>query len=313
VRLLERSGNAIAVERESERTTTMGSVLGWTANSVLFAIGCLLAADTADEVIAAALLPSSPAAVEPSRAAPTPPRARSWAEREIILTRNLFHSSLAAPPPSADQLEEELEKSRLPVTLLGTFASTDPNLARATLQDKEKNETLVVGVGDKIRDAALVQRIERRRVVLTENGGPRELTFGDEEGPGKPSIQRAAPGRRAAAAAIRPTQSGAVAVSRDAIQQSMRDPNTLLTQARVLPKFEQGQMVGLQVNGIKPGSLFQEIGLQEGDVITQFNGIAINSPDQSARIFQELANAAEFNVIVRGADGAETVKNFTPE
>ena len=52
---------------------------------------------------------------------------------------------------------------------------------------------------------------------------------------------------------------------------------------------------------------------QEGDLITQFNGIAIDSPDQSAKIFQELANASEFNVVVRGADGTESTKNFTPE
>ena len=101
-------------------------------------------------------------------------------------------------------------------------------------------------------------------------------------------------------------------MSREAIQKSMRDPSELLSQARVIPKYEEGQMVGLQVNGIKPGSLFQEIGLQDGDVITQFNGIAIDSPDQSARIFQELASASEFNVVVRGADGTESTKNFTP-
>jgi general secretion pathway protein C len=291
----------------------MGSVLSWTANSVLFAIGCLLAADTANEVIAAVLLPTgSPEVVAPREAAPAvPPRARSWAEREIILTRNLFHSSLVAPALGAEQLEEDLEKSRLPVTLLGTFAATDPNLSRATLQDKEKNETLVVGIGDQIKNVALVQRIERRRVVLQENGAPRELTIGDEED-GQPSIQRANPARRRAAAPVRQTENG-MAVSRDEIQKTMRDPSELLSQARVLPKFEQGQMVGLQVNGIKPGSLFQEIGLQEGDVITQFNGIAINSPDQSAKIFAELANAAQFNVVVRSADGTESTKNFTPE
>jgi general secretion pathway protein C len=290
----------------------MGSVLSWTANSVLFAIGCLLAADTANEVIAAVLLPAAASEVVAPSAAPPPQRARSWAEREIILTRNLFHSSLVAPALTAAQLEEDLEKSRLPVTLLGTFAASDPNLSRATLQDKEKNETLVVGIGDQIKNVALVTRIERRRVVLTENGAPRELTIGEEEN-GQPSIQRANPARRRVAQSpIRQTQSG-MAVSRDEIEKSMRDPSELLSQARVLPKFEQGQMVGLQVNGIKPGSLFQEIGLQEGDVITQFNGIAINSPDQSAKIFSELANAAEFNVVVRGADGTESTKNFTPE
>jgi general secretion pathway protein C len=292
----------------------MGSILSWTANMVLFGLGCWLAAGTADRVIAAVLLPTAPvAAVAATRPAPPPPHSRSWAEREIILTRNLFHSSLDAPALTAEQLEEELEKSRLPVTLLGTFAASDPAVSRATLMDKEKNETLVVGIGDQIKNTASVQRIERRRVVLLENGAPRELTFGDEEG-AQPTIHRANPARRAATTepAIRRTQSG-VAVSRDEIKKSMRDPSELLSQARVLPKFEQGQMVGLQVNGIKPGSLFQEIGIQEGDVITQFNGIPIDSPDQSQRIFQELANASEFNVVVRGADGTESTKQFTPE
>jgi general secretion pathway protein C len=288
----------------------MGSVLSWTANSVLFVIGCWLAADTANQVIAAALLPSAPAAVASARPPPPPPRARNWAEREIILTRNLFHSSLDSPTVSQADIDAQLEKSKLPVTLLGTFAASDPNLSRATLMDKEKNETLVVGIGDQIKNQAEVVRIERRRVVITENGAPRELTFGDDQGP-EPVIRRA---RRTAAAQppVRRTESGGVAVSHE-IQKSMRDPSELLSQARVIPKYEQGQMVGLQVNAIKPGSLFQEIGLQDGDLITQFNGIAIDSPDQSTRIFQELANASEFNVVVRGADGTESTKNFTPE
>ena len=281
----------------------MGSVLSWTANSVLFAIGCLLAADTANEVIAAALLPSAPAESAP-RTAPTLPRARSWAEREIILTRNLFHSSTDSPALTAAELEQELEKSRLPVTLLGTFASSDPALSRATLMDKEKNETLVVGIGDQIKNTAEVQRIERRRVVLIENGAPRELTIGDGE-TGPPAIQRAKP-RTAARRAARP-------IARETIDQSLQNPSELLSQARVLPKFENGQMVGLQVNGIKPGSLFEELGIQEGDVITEFNGISISSPDESARIFSELASAEQFNVVVRGANGVARPLTFTPQ
>ena len=37
-------------------------------------------------------------------------------------------------------------------------------------------------------------------------------------------------------------------------------------------------MVGVQVNAIKPGSLFEQIGLQNGDMITEFNGIPIERP-----------------------------------
>ena len=156
----------------------MGSVMTWTANALLFALGCFLAADTANEVIASTLLAPSPEATAVVAAAP-PVRQRTWSERQVILNRNLFNSSTQNPSAVADvaQEEEDLEKSKLPVKLLGTFAATDPDLSRATLQDREKNETLVVAIGDQIKGKALVTRIERRRVVLTENGAPRELTL----------------------------------------------------------------------------------------------------------------------------------------
>ena len=291
----------------------MGSVLTSTANVALFVLGCFLAADTVNEVIAAVLLAPSEEAIAPVHATPAAPQ-RTWAERQIILTRNLFNSSTRAPIASSEPELEEVEKSRLPVTLLGTFAATDDTLSRATLQDKEQNETLVVGIGDQIKGKALVTRIERRRVLLTENGAPRELTL-DEEAPGPPSVRRRAPERRSARDPrnrVRRSDAGAFDVSRAELEETLRNPTQLLSEARVLPKFEDGEMVGLQVNSIKAGSLFEEIGLKNGDVITEFNGITIDSPEQSTKIFQEFAEADEFNVMVRGADGSESPIHFVP-
>lgn len=281
----------------------MGSVT-WAANGLLFVVACFLAADTANQIIAATLLSSSPEAVAPERA-DEPLRSRGWADRQIILTRNLFNASTLSPQTSTDPQEtEDLEKSQLPVTLLGTFASSDPDLSRATLQDREKNETLVVAIGDQIKSKALVTRIERRRVVLTENGAPRELTLdADESAASRPIVRRAAPPVRTARSPVRRSAGGNVSITRDQIQETMRNPADLLSQARVLPKFEDGQMVGLQVNGIQSGSLFQEIGMQDGDVITEFNGITISSPEESAQILQELGDADQLNLVGHGADG----------
>ena len=69
-------------------------------------------------------------------------------------------------------------------------------------------------------------------------------------------------------------------------------------------------MVGLQINSIKDGSLFEEIGLNDGDVITEFNGITIDSPDQSVKIFQEFAEAETINADVTGPDGSVRTINF---
>jgi len=93
----------------------------------------------------------------------------------------------------------------------------------------------------------------------------------------------------------------------------VRNPATLFSQARILPKYEEGQMVGLQVNSIKNGSLFEEIGLRDGDVITELNGIAIESPEESAKILAEFSQAKEFSVVVESGGEVRELEFTMPE
>ncbi|TMA26743.1 MAG: hypothetical protein E6J87_21830 [Deltaproteobacteria bacterium] len=174
----------------------------------------------------------------------------------------------------------------MPVTLLGTFAASDPSLSRATLRDRESQETLVVGVGDQIKDVALVTRIERERVVLRENGATRDLTIdGAEHG----ASQSTGPS---------PSAPSATTLTH------------LLGQAHVLPKFEDDQVVGLEVSAIQAGSLFDEIGLEDGDVITEWNGEPIDSQAKTAKILQETSEAGAYHVVGRRADGSDQVWDF---
>ena len=92
-------------------------------------------------------------------------------------------------------------------------------------------------------------------------------------------------------------------VSREDVQSVANNPAALFSQARILPKYEEGQMVGVQLNSIQAGSLFEQIGIQNGDTITEFNGIQITSQQDSAAVLRQLTEASEFNVTVTGADG----------
>ena len=163
--------------------------------------------------------------------------------------------------------------------------------------DKEKNETLVVGIGDQIKNGAEVVRIERRRVVMTENGAPRELTFGDEGGSraarSRPVDRAARPPRAPARSRGNPSPPK----PRETIDKRCAT-RKLFSQARILPKYDKGQMVGVQVNAIKPGSLFEQIGIQNGDMITEFNGIEIDGPSR-ARGSSASSEREQFNVVVR--------------
>jgi general secretion pathway protein C len=93
----------------------------------------------------------------------------------------------------------------------------------------------------------------------------------------------------------------------------VRNPATLFAQARILPKYENGQMVGVQLNAIKPGSMFEQIGIKNGDVIKELNGIKIDSPEQSAKILLEFVDAKSFEVVVVNAQGSTQTFTYTPQ
>jgi type II secretion system protein C len=295
----------------------MGQYLSWLANSVLFVLCCFLLADAANEVFAALLTPTAedvaraPAAAERSD--------RDWADREIILKRNLFNASLLAPAVPDEQPVEDLEATRLPLRLLGTAAAKPQEFSWAAVEDEDERRTAVVQVGDPIHEA-MVQRIERRRIVLSENGVLRELALEDEPAAPRatpPRRGRVSPARQHARARPGPRVSERVQqladdrfqMEREDVDEMMRNPANLFSQARILPKYEGGEMVGLQINAIKPGSFFEKVGIQSGDVITELNGVAINSPQESARILTEFSEADELKLSVKGADGEREI-NF---
>ena len=288
----------------------MARYLGWLANTVLLVLCCFFAAETVNAVIGSALaLPPDPvAAPSETRVAAAP----AWSDRQVILSRNLFNASLLAPS-EAQPVEEDLEATKLPLTLLGTVAALEPENAWAAIEDVGTHEARTVRVGTELKPGATVLRIERRRVVINENGSPRELVLSEEgalqvsavapKPPARVPLPRRAAGKPPAVA---PGARGSLP------EVDIRNPATLFSQARILPKYENGQMVGVQLNAIKPGSMFQQIGIQDGDVIRELNGIKIDSPEQSAKILLEFVDARSFTVVVDNPQGTKTF-TYTPE
>jgi general secretion pathway protein C len=295
----------------------MARYLSWLANAVCFVLCCFFAARTVNAIVGASLgaAPDAASAPVPALAAAAP----SWNERQVILERNLFNASLLAPANGGAALEEDLEATKLPLTLLGTVGALEPENAWAAIEDRESHQIRVVRVNDELRPNAIVLRIERRRVVIRENGSPRELVLAEDEAATATAVSV---GRVPAAAARRTPPMPRRAAARrfgeptevaPADAANLRNPAALFAQARILPKYEGGQMVGVQVNAIKPGSIFERIGIRDGDVIKELNGIRIDSPEQSARILLEFVDARRFDVVVRNDQGEQVINFDVPD
>jgi general secretion pathway protein C len=288
-------------------------------NAALLVVCCFFAARMIVAVAGEALAPTE-AAVAPLPPR-EPPHEYSWEDRKVILENNPFNVSTLAPTPIEAPQEEDLEKTKLPLRLLGTAATADPETARAAVEDLDTRTHLVVRVGDVLKGRAEVLRIERRRIVL--QNGPNKEELGLEEEAGEATAQRrpapqpssartararpsrpsAAERRRAALERLGRNRGGAGTDVRELANDASALFSALSSQARILPKYEEGEMVGFQLNAIRPGSLVEECGLENGDTVTEVNGTQVTSQESIAEALQQMGGQGEVSLTVSGSDG----------
>jgi general secretion pathway protein C len=95
-------------------------------------------------------------------------------------------------------------------------------------------------------------------------------------------------------------------VAADSLREIISDNASALTDVlRFAPFVEAGQMVGYRVNPAQDRAMFESLGLQPNDVITDINGMALNDPSSGLQVFEALGEATMANVTV--------IRNGNPE
>lgn len=94
-----------------------------------------------------------------------------------------------------------------------------------------------------------------------------------------------------------------VAFFTDAKQQSVLDDfNRHATMCRFVPAFEHGAPFGFKLFSLKPGSVYDELGFENGDIVMRINGRELSSPDKALELYSALQAVDEFSVDVRRND-----------
>lgn len=62
------------------------------------------------------------------------------------------------------------------------------------------------------------------------------------------------------------------------------------------PYEKDGKMIGFQLNPGSNAALFNQLGLQQGDIVTTLNGTPMNNPSSAMQIMQEASKATELNL-----------------
>lgn len=299
---------------------------GWLINLILIAAGSYFVAGAANTVVAQSIrvVPSADdnAAVDSKRQVNRRTGAVSFTR---ISERNLFGAKKdpevdpdavveveEAEPgrvSGTDYKESELKKCSIPGNVRATLvAEGNPQWSMAVIYSNSTREpevySILEGQNEISSDATLIEI--RNRAVVVRRTDHFELCSADDEeqtltsSRARPTIARARSRDRdegeSDGGEVRKTGANEYEVDKEYIDETMGNLSQVATQARIVPSFKNGKSNGFKLFSIKPGSIYQKIGLQNGDVIQKINGYTIDSPDKALEVYSKLKTSRSVNI-----------------
>jgi len=171
----------------------------------------------------------------------------------------LLFLSLCGPPPVRAQDPGP--------RLVGTAVAEDPGESIAVIEDPASGKQRIYREGARL-GKGLIKKILFGKVIVETRAGEEVLVVGrgsSQPWPGQP-------GR----------------LEREEVESSIPDYTHLMEQIRVRPKFEGGQPRGFVIYNIGPGSIFEKMGLQDGDIIVSVNGRAFETTQPVVEFYDAL-------------------------
>jgi general secretion pathway protein C len=215
---------------------------------------------------------------------------------QAIIERNLFKTKTETGT-GPDKLDvETLKPTELNLNLLGTITG-DKKEAYAVIEDTAVKEQDLYRIGDTIQNAT-IKMILREKVVLNVNG--KDEILGIEKASGsqktrKPSTKSGTP------------SSQNITVKRSQIDTAIKDVNTLMKQIRIRPHFKNGKPDGFRLTGIRPNSIFYNMGLKSGDIIMGVDGKDIESVDDALKFYQSLQSSSKVQLQIKRRGRPKTI------
>ncbi len=275
----------------------------WVVNAALIvALGVVSARTVAGAIERRLDAPrGAPSAV--TRSAPPVAAAREpLVHYGVIVERNLFNSrspgGVVEAPPAPGQAAAPLPplNARLIGTVLGAAGGY------AVIEDGATRRQELYHLNDTVLREAKLVTIERDRVRLKRGGRTEVLELAFLDRSTAPSVALP-PVAAAEPLQPSPTTSGIASagenrfvIDQRELSSAVENMNQLLTQARMVPFFNAGRADGFRIFAIRPNSLFEKIGLRDGDVLQRVNGSELSDPARAFELFEQLKNEKTIRV-----------------
>ncbi len=210
-----------------------------------------------------------------------------------IITRNIFNSDNIIPDPLRTEGQEKTQDaapvlSSLPLALVGTLVHSNPEKSIAAIEIKGKSQVLSYGVKQDVDSIAVIESIERGKVIIRNNNNGR-LEYIELTQQSKLAFESAKP---SSTTEIKQVAEGQFELKKADLDKYLNDLPNLLMQARAVPARRPGtgETYGFRVLEVQPNSVLAQI-VKPMDVITGVNGSPVTSIQQAMELYNAMKNS----------------------
>ena len=137
--------------------------------------------------------------------------------------------------------------------------------------------------------------IRRGEIIIEYGGDLQYLSIGPPVDFGSPAVA-AAPSRQTTAPVVDQDGSSRTVSRSNLLATVGGRTDEILGHTRFAPYIVNGEVKGIQINGIAGESVIKEMGVLDGDVITRANGYAIDSYQAALQVWERLKYSDDITI-----------------
>ena len=240
---------------------------------------------------------------------------RSRGAYQEIVSRDIFN---IAPPPA--EPVHVVEKIDLHLDLIGVSMATAGKPPFAIIADHIGQQN-VYSLGEMIENAGKLVEVDPDKVFIDHSGKKVALDLPKNEMPGpvegvqptEPPVVDDSADADSDAEPYDPNVEdlgdNRYKIPKDTLDHSVGNLSQTLTEIRAIPNIQNGKTNGFALSEIEPGSVFDEMGLEEGDILHSINGQPMTDPSMAMQMMSQLRNATQISIQVL-RDGHPTTLTY---